>query len=94
MGHLNRPHPRHSPRPPGDVTSVDFSWHGRTLAAGSDDGTVQLWDASSGRTRTIHTGQKGLSCLISTFAVRRRLRPRHAGPAGFRWLLGPRSAGE
>jgi WD40 repeat protein len=31
----------------GPVNSVSFSPHGRTLATGNENGTVQLWDARS-----------------------------------------------
>jgi WD40 repeat protein len=35
--------------PEGVVRSVAYSPDGRTLAAGSSDGTIQLWDVSSGK---------------------------------------------
>ena len=35
--------------PAGAVNSVAFSWDGTTLAAGSGDGTVQLWDRATRR---------------------------------------------
>ncbi|MGW9031904.1 WD40 repeat domain-containing protein [Streptomyces sp. NPDC055722] len=36
-----------------------FSRDGRTLTSGSDDGTVRLWDTSTGRTRTTLHGRDG-----------------------------------
>ena len=43
----------------GWVYSVSFSPEGQTLASGSDDGTVRLWDVNTGNllhTLTAHRG--------------------------------------
>jgi WD40 repeat protein/class 3 adenylate cyclase len=45
--------------PTGPVTSVAFSPVGTTLAAGSADGTVRLWDAATHRQITTLTGPTG-----------------------------------
>ena len=46
-------------RPTGTVTSVAFSPDGTTLAAGSTDGTVRLWDMATHRQITTLTGPTG-----------------------------------
>ncbi|WP_211835130.1 nSTAND1 domain-containing NTPase [Streptomyces rhizosphaericus] len=43
----------------GDVGAVAFSPDGHTLATGSDDGTVRLWDPATGRTRRALTSHNG-----------------------------------
>ena len=46
-------------RPTGTVNSVAFSPGGTTLAAGSTDGTVRLWDMATHRQITTLTGPTG-----------------------------------
>ncbi|KJY15797.1 hypothetical protein VR46_45545, partial [Streptomyces sp. NRRL S-444] len=43
----------------GVVRSVSFSADGLTLATGSDDRTVRLWDAKNGALRTVLPGHTG-----------------------------------
>ena len=41
------------------VNMVAFAPNGRVLATGSDDKTIKLWDASSGRLITTLIGHEG-----------------------------------
>ena len=41
----------------GAVDSVAFSPDGKTLASGSDDSTIKLWDVATGKERTTLKGQ-------------------------------------
>ncbi|MGW2048354.1 WD40 repeat domain-containing protein [Streptomyces sp. NPDC001858] len=44
---------------PGAVVTVAFSSDGRTLATGSDDNTVRLWDLATGVTQVTLAGHTG-----------------------------------
>ncbi|MEB3167964.1 MAG: TIR domain-containing protein [Synechococcaceae cyanobacterium] len=44
---------------PGGVNSVGWSADGERLASGGDDGTVRLWEASSGKELAVLEGHKG-----------------------------------
>lgn len=48
----------------GSVQSLSFSSDGRTLATGSLDETVKLWDAATGKEKaTLHGHRSGISAV-------------------------------
>ncbi|MFJ3310891.1 trypsin-like peptidase domain-containing protein [Streptomyces sp. NPDC086549] len=49
----------------GPVRSVAFSPDGHTLASGSYDGTVGLWDPATGRARATLTGDTGIAWSVA-----------------------------
>jgi eukaryotic-like serine/threonine-protein kinase len=53
------PHRTGEDRSTARATSITWSPDGRYIASGSDDGTVQVWEASSGRLLHRYTGHAG-----------------------------------
>jgi tetratricopeptide (TPR) repeat protein len=49
----------------GAVRSVAFSPDGRTIASGSDDKTIKLWDISTGQLRSTLEGHDGAVCSVA-----------------------------
>jgi WD40 repeat protein len=46
-------------KPPGNIATVGFSADGTSILAGTEEGTVQMWDATTGKPiGTLPTGAK------------------------------------
>ena len=49
------------------VRALAFSPDGKTLASGSNDREVRLWDVTAGKTRDVLQGHKGLVLAVATY---------------------------